>query len=100
MKLLARMGVRGPEPFHNRVCLDTMGLSGSPAPSRRLLCHTLLDRLRPPTPLACLGLRRDYDRSSVILLSHQQCPDGARYFVGERDPDQHARLSGEHAFKP
>jgi hypothetical protein len=54
-----------------------------PAPSRRLLCHTLLRPTAPPTPLARLGLRHDCDRSSVILLFHQQRPDAQRRAIGQ-----------------
>ncbi|WP_246723430.1 DUF7146 domain-containing protein [Rhizobium brockwellii] len=45
-RLRARMGVRGPEPLHDSVLTARWKALVLPAPSRRLLCHTLL---RPTT---------------------------------------------------
>jgi hypothetical protein len=69
-----------------------------PAPSRRLLRHTLL----PLTPyvfpivvsLRCRG------RSSVGAAFDQEGPDDAGHLVGQSDGDQHFRLASQHLRKP
>src|SRR6478736_2727622 len=62
---VARMGVRGPEPHHPKRALAARWKAlVLPAPSHRLLCHTLLCPLRAfRRPLARRGLRRGRDRS-------------------------------------
>lgn len=95
------MGVRGPEPYHQQRARRHGGKPWFFRPRLADCCAIpSFDRLRPPTSLARLGLRRGGNRSSVILVARQQRPDGARHFVGQRDCHEHARLTRKHAFEP
>jgi hypothetical protein len=69
-----------------------------PAPSRRLLCHTLLRPTTSPTAPDPSGLCRDRGRSSITLLLHEQRPDDPRRLVGKCDDHQHARFARQHLF--
>src|SRR4029079_11992337 len=95
MKLRARMGVRGPEPNHKSVLQARWVHLVLPAPSRRLLRHTLLRPTTPATTSGPPGLRSGGDRSSVVFLLYKQRPDDPRHLVGERDGHQHARLASQ-----
>jgi hypothetical protein len=65
-----------------------------PAPSRRLLRHTLL-----PLALAIV-VSLGHGRSSVGAAFDQQGPDDAGHLVGQSNGDQHFRLASQHLHKP
>lgn len=92
MKLLARMGVRRPEPNHN-----ACSRHGEYAWFFRLRLADccVIPYLRPTTSRTTSGPPRSRlgsDRSSVILLLQKQRPDDPRCLVGQRDCYKHARL--------
>jgi len=66
------------------------------APSRRLLCNTLLRPTAPPTTPGPPDSRHSCDRSFVILLFGEQRPYDARHFIRRRDSHPHSRLASQH----
>ena len=69
-----------------------------PAPSRRLLRHTLLPLALTSSRSWSAYARRG--RSSVGAAFDQQGPDDAGHLVGQSNGDQHFRLASQHLRKP
>ena len=98
-RLRARMGVRGPDPYHPRRAQSTVVCTGLPIPSRRLLRHTFLRPTTSPTTSGLPWLTPQLQPELCNPLASSG-PPSARRLVGEWDCDQHTRLSGHHLLKP
>jgi hypothetical protein len=96
----AWMGVRGSGPIQCHALEAPCHGLVFPIPSHRLMRHTSpLTFLHPQQPRRRERLcGRDWSLINPTL-GHQR-PDDASHLVGERHPDQHWRLAGQHAGDP